>query len=154
MSHTESCEYLTSDRKVESQKRWLLSYKSRKDDTLNLVSLPCRYWIRTSRTKLSQVFSLVTQQDIRTSNAIAEETKADGAAMKTIAAPTMVFLPGTFWASVSSMPMLEEAEWSLHLAIAVPLTGTVVSCWWLWVSRPRFLGRLTRRRMKGVEKML
>lgn len=74
--------------------------------------------------------------------------------MKTIAALTMVFLPGTFVASIFSMPMLEDAEWSLYVAIAVPLTVIVVGCWWLWLSGSRLLGRLTRRRVKDVEKMV
>jgi Mg2+ and Co2+ transporter CorA len=103
-----------------------------------------------------QVFNLVTQQDATTSTAIAEETKADGAAMKTIAALTMVFLPGTFLASVFSMPMLEDAELSLYVAIVVPLTFVVVGCWWLWIPGPRLFRRWTRerRRAKDVERMV
>jgi MFS-type transporter involved in bile tolerance (Atg22 family) len=122
---------------------------------------PCRsfagfrgpHW---SRAKLSQVFNLVTQQDATTSTAIAEETKADGAAMKTIAALTMVFLPGTFLASVFSMPMLEDAKLSLYVAIVVPLTVAVVGCWWLWLSGPRLFRQLMRKRhkVKDVQRMV
>jgi hypothetical protein len=65
--------------------------------------------------------------------------------MKTIAALTMVFLPGTFLASVFSMPMLEDAEWSLYVAMAVPLTITVVGCLWLWLSGPHLFRRLARK---------
>jgi Mg2+ and Co2+ transporter CorA len=77
-----------------------------------------------------------------TSTAIAEKAKADGAAMKIIAALTMVFLPGTFLASVFSMPMFVSVEWSLYVAIVVPLTAAVVGCWWLWISGPRNFRRL------------
>jgi Mg2+ and Co2+ transporter CorA len=103
-----------------------------------------------------QVFNLVTQQDATTSTAIAEETKADGAAMKTIAALTMLFLPGTFLASVFSMPMLEDAKLSLYVAIIVPLTVAVVGCWWLWLSGPRLFRQLTRKRhkVKDVQRMV
>lgn len=106
--------------------------------------------------RFSKVFNLVTQQDATTSTAIAEEAKADGAAMKTIAAMTMVFLPGTFLASVFSMRMLDGATWQLFVAIVVPLTVAVVGCWWLWISGPRLLRRWTRerRRTKGVERMV
>jgi Mg2+ and Co2+ transporter CorA len=112
--------------------------------------------LRGSRAKVSQVFNLVTQQDATTSTAIAEEAKADGAAMKTIAALTMVFLPRTFLASVFSMPMLEGAELSLYVAIAVPLTVAIVGCWWFWISGPELLRRLMRkrRRSKGTERMV
>ena len=73
--------------------------------------------------------------------------------MKTIAAMTMVFLPGTFLASVFSMRMLDGANWQLFVAIVVPLTVAVVGCWWLWISGPRLLRRLTRKRhvVKDVE---
>ena len=103
-----------------------------------------------------QVFNLVTQQDATISTVIAEETKADGAAMKTIAALTMVFLPGTFLASVFSMPMLDGAKLSLYVAIVVPLTVVVVGCWWLWISRPQLFKQLTRRRheVKSVGRMV
>ena len=98
----------------------------------------------------------MTQQDATTSTAIAEEAKADGAAMKTIAALTILFLPGTFLASVFSMPMLEGAKLSMYVAIVVPLTIAVVGCWWLWLSGPRLLRRLMekRRRAKDLERMV
>lgn len=82
------------------------------------------------------MFNLVTQQDATTSTTIAREAKADGAAMKMIAALTMVFLPGTFLSSVFSMSMLDGAKWWLYVALAVPLTIVVVSSWWLWITRP------------------
>jgi Mg2+ and Co2+ transporter CorA len=107
--------------------------------------------LRGSRAKVSQVFNLVTQQDATTSTAIAEETKADGAAMKTIAALTMVFLPGTFLASVFSMPMLEGAKLSLYVAIVVPLTVAVVGCWWLWLSAPRLIEQFMRKRHRAKD---
>jgi membrane protein DedA with SNARE-associated domain len=76
--------------------------------------------------------------------------------MKTIAALTMVFLPGTFLASVFSMPMLEDAKLSLYVAIVVPLTVAVVGCWWLWLSGPRLFRQLMRKRhkVKDVQRMV
>jgi Na+/melibiose symporter-like transporter len=86
---------------------------------------------------------------------VAEETREDGVAMKTIAALTMVFLPGSFLASVFGMPMLDGAKWSLFVAIAVPMTIGVVGCWWLWLSLPQLLRRFTRERhTKSEEKMV
>jgi len=76
--------------------------------------------------------------------------------MKTIAALTMVFLPGTFLSSVFGMQMLEGAGWSLYVAITVPLTVAVVGCWWLWLSGPGLLMRFAQKRHKGkdVERMV
>jgi ABC-type nickel/cobalt efflux system permease component RcnA len=71
--------------------------------------------------------------------------------MKTIAALTMVFLPGTFLASVFSMPMLESAKLSLYMAIVVPLTVAVVGCWWLWLSAPRLIEQFMRKRHRAKD---
>jgi Mg2+ and Co2+ transporter CorA len=79
-----------------------------------------------------QVFNLVTQQDATTSTTIAREAKADGTAMKTIAALTTLFLPGTFLSSVFSMSMLDGAKWWLYVVLALPLTLLVVGSWWAW----------------------
>ncbi|OAG11001.1 uncharacterized protein CC84DRAFT_1238264 [Paraphaeosphaeria sporulosa] len=115
---------------IESQQRWLNSYKSRKDIAMNLV------------------FNLVTQQDSSTSTTIAREAKADGSAMRTIATLTMVFLPGTFVSSVFSMPILEGVHWHLYVAVTIPLTLFVFVTWWFWqnfVSLRSKLEKLARR---------
>ncbi|CAG8957244.1 hypothetical protein HYFRA_00009446 [Hymenoscyphus fraxineus] len=110
-----SLEYLKLS--VQAQKRWLLSYKYRKDIAMNLV------------------FNLVTQQDSATTTVIARETKADSSSMKTIAALTMVFLPGTFMSSVFSMGWVTRASWHLYVGITLPLTGFVIFIWWLWTTK-------------------
>ena len=87
---------------------------------------------------------MVTQQDSVTSTTIARETKADSSAMKTIAAITMVFLPGTFVSSVFGLPFFRDSEWWLYTAITLPLTIAVIVIWWLWISR-RNLARIGAR---------
>ncbi|KAL1648718.1 hypothetical protein SLS58_001893 [Diplodia intermedia] len=114
MKTTDAIKYLSTS--VESQLRWLASYKSRKDIAMNLV------------------FNLVTQQDASTSTAIARETEADGKSMKIIAALTMLFLPGTFLSSVFGMSSLDHARWWLYLAITLPMTLLVIGAWWLWLT--------------------
>ncbi|KAF2640319.1 hypothetical protein P280DRAFT_360775, partial [Massarina eburnea CBS 473.64] len=98
---------------MESQMRWLNSYKSRRDIAMNLV------------------FNLVTQQDAATSTTIAREAKADGTSMKIIAALTMVFLPGTYLSSVFGMASLENAHWWLYVALMLPLTLFVLIIWYI-----------------------
>lgn len=59
----------------------------------------------------------------------------DGASMKTIAVITMVFLPGTYLASVFAMPVFpqghDDAFW-LYWAICIPLTVVVCLAWLAW----------------------
>jgi hypothetical protein len=70
--------------------------------------------------------------------------------MKTIVALTMMFLPGTFLASVLSMPMLKIARLSLYVAIVVPLTVAVVDCWTSALSATQLIQK--RCRAKDVER--
>lgn len=61
--------------------------------------------------------------------AIAEAAKHDSGAMRTIAYMTMVFLPGTFFAALFSMPILRweetkivQGEFWIYLGLSVPTT--------------------------------
>jgi hypothetical protein len=104
-----------------SQRRWLLSYKSRKDIAMNLV------------------FNLVTQQDAASAQATALSAQADASSMKAIAALTMLFLPATFVVTLFGMGALLHATWQSYLAITLPLTAVVMVMWrvWMrWVPRP------------------
>ncbi|RMY22689.1 hypothetical protein D0867_02554 [Hortaea werneckii] len=80
----DALQYLSES--IESQRRWVISYKARKDIALNLV---------------------LTQQDAATSATTAREAKADGNSMKVIAVLTIFFLPGTFLSSVFGMSVME-----------------------------------------------
>lgn len=119
---------------LESQKRWLLSYKSRKDIAMNLV------------------FNLVTQQDSETNTAIARDTKDDSASMKIIALLTMVFLPATTVSSFFGMAFFSPGPggsfetsrmWWLFVAATLPLTLVTLSLWWLWYPVSRYLADLS-----------
>jgi hypothetical protein len=121
---------------LESQKRWLLSYKSRKDIAMNLV------------------FNLVTQQDSETNTAIARDTKDDSASMKIIALLTMVFLPATtvssffgtaFFVSGPDGSFEVSRMWWLFAAVTFPLTIFTLSLWWLWYPVSKFLADFSDR---------
>ncbi|KIW08396.1 uncharacterized protein PV09_01308 [Verruconis gallopava] len=101
-----------------SQKRWLLSWKSRKDIAMNLV------------------YNLVTQQDAASSNATALLAQADGNAMKAIAALTMVFLPATFMATFYGMSLMQKATWKSYWIVTSLLTLVVLLIWWIWIKFP------------------
>jgi hypothetical protein len=107
---------------LQAQKRWLASYKSRKDMAMSLV------------------FNLVTQQDSETNTDIARDTKDDSASMKIIAVMTMLFLPTTAASGVFSMCFftirnnnldVSNQIW-LFVAIVLPLTLLIISLWWTW----------------------
>ena len=79
----------------------------------------------------------------KASRAIAVESKRDSSSMKTIAAVTMLFLPGTFVASLFERPMF---QWSataglqvrshiwVYWATSIPLTLFTIGFWWVWLK--------------------
>ncbi|KAL8687381.1 MAG: hypothetical protein Q9218_006427, partial [Villophora microphyllina] len=121
---------------LHARRRWLLSYKSRKDIAMNLV------------------FNLVTQQDSETNMSIAQATKNDRAAMKTIAALTMVFLPATAVSSFFGMAFFNgqggsltvTSNWWIFLITTVPITLMLFLIWLKWTAilgALEVVGRLT-----------
>ena len=75
------------------------------------------------------------------SRIIAYNTLRDSASMKAIANVTMVFLPGTFMASVFAMPFFSSQKaagffvsgriW-IYVIITLPLTLATLACAWAW----------------------
>ncbi|KAF1360582.1 hypothetical protein EJ07DRAFT_115890, partial [Lizonia empirigonia] len=128
--------------------RWTKSYRERTSICINLL------------------FHLANQADSRTSKSIqeatakvAKQTRDDSASMITIAAMTLVFLPGTFISSIMSTTFFNyqgdgvqvSAKWWILLPTILPLTVLVVGIWlgWLYVSRreayKRLSGKMGRR---------
>ncbi|KAL8745835.1 MAG: hypothetical protein Q9190_002064 [Brigantiaea leucoxantha] len=94
-----------------------------------------------------------SQNDSRTNISIAEasrrialETRMDSDAMKTIAALTMVYLPGTFVATLFGMVFFTvsstgaetrfsvNSKWWIYLSATIPLTMVTVAVWLGWVK--------------------
>jgi hypothetical protein len=82
----------------------------------------------------------------RDSKIIAMHSKQDSSAMKTLALVTMVFLPGTFVASLFSMPLFDwtsagdvtRPRFRIYWAVAVPLTAVtlmIYGIWSMWIKR-------------------
>ena len=94
---------------------------------------------------------------------IAYETRRDGAAMKTMATVTMLYLPATFVCSLFGTNLValstnDPADpvfvvsglWWMYLVAAVPLTLLNLLVWRVWLAwRMR---RQNRRRGRGGEK--
>ncbi|KAH1975545.1 hypothetical protein KXW88_009577 [Aspergillus fumigatus] len=112
---------------MQKQKIWFLNYKNRKDSTMALV------------------YNLVTQQDAASNIQLAASMKRDSTSMNAIAALTMVFLPGTFIATILDIGSFNgsgdnkgsesTSVWWLWAAITVPLTLVVMTSWWLYKKR-------------------
>ena len=78
---------------------------------------------------------------------ISVESKRDNLSMMTIAAITMVFLPGTFVASFFAMPVLDwepvkghhvvNSRFWIYWVVTVPLTIATILFWWVWFSYRR-----------------
>lgn len=112
----DSISYVISS--MQKQKIWFLNYKQRKDSTMSLV------------------YNLVTQQDAANNIQIAHSMKQDSTSMNAIAALTMVFLPGTFTATVVQAGVfgngLRDKAWLIWVTTTVPLTIAVMISWWLY----------------------
>lgn len=61
----------------------------------------------TAANKSSQILNIITQSDARYTAAIAVDGKRDSIVMKTIAILGIVFLPGTFVATLFSIDMFD-----------------------------------------------
>ncbi|KAH0292551.1 hypothetical protein M436DRAFT_83119 [Aureobasidium namibiae CBS 147.97] len=91
------------------------------------------------------------------SSEIALATKADGAAMKTIALVTLTFLPATFvtallgmnFFSVDSGPTGGHLKTSkdlwIYFVVAVPLTTMVLCFWWWWQKKEETKAKYTNK---------
>jgi len=86
---------------------------------------------------------------------VAEQTQRDSASMITIAAVTMVFLPGTFISAILSTTFFDyddnglhvSGKWWILMAATIPLTIVVFAVWLYW----RYL-KLQEQRLKVTAK--
>ncbi|KAH0562508.1 hypothetical protein GP486_002800 [Trichoglossum hirsutum] len=104
---------------------------------LDIQSLPQR--IDSQRTVL---YSLIAQQDARLGYRLSREAVKDSKAMKTLAIITIVFLPGTFIATLFATNMFhfqEGQQVRIYFAVTVPITFTMIVAWaiWIWTTGSR-----------------
>ncbi|KAJ4989324.1 argininosuccinate lyase [Stagonosporopsis vannaccii] len=112
---------------MEKQHMWFLNYRGRKDVVMNMI------------------FHFNTQEDALNSIELAADMKKDSTSMTSIALLTMVFLPGTFIASVLSAGIFESTPsmtsfevtglWWLWIVTTVPVTLITIACWYWWKQR-------------------
>ncbi|MCJ1479399.1 hypothetical protein MMC13_008084 [Lambiella insularis] len=132
-------------------RRWVSNYRDRTNIRINLVRIVPKYW---------DAFHLSTQLDNETNvrisrltSIIARDTQRDSSSMITIAALTMMFLPGTFVSAIFSMVFFNvekdatgvekfwvSRQWWYYLIVSIPLTAIVFAIWNAW-QRKRFHGK-------------
>jgi hypothetical protein len=126
--------------------RWTNVYHDRTSLRINLVSI----FITQSGMVTDpprQLFHLANQRESKTNTQIAtstaevaRQTQRDSASMITIAAVTMLFLPGTFISAILSTTFFDYGDDGLHvstrwwilLATTIPLTIVVFVIWLGW----------------------
>lgn len=104
---------------------------------------------------------MVTQQDSETNMSIAQATKNDSAAMKTIAALTMIFLPATAVSSFFGMAFFNgqggkltvTSDWWLFLVPTILITVGLFLVWLKWnkiLSALEIASRLSSRGLTSI----
>lgn len=68
--------------------------------------------------------------------------------MKTIAVLTMLFLPGTFVATVFQSPFMRYTQWWQYVAVTLPLTIIIMVIWFSWVQLLSISTFITKSVMK------
>ncbi|KAF2827053.1 hypothetical protein CC86DRAFT_350313 [Ophiobolus disseminans] len=102
--------------------RWTLVYRDRTDICIQML------------------FHLSNQRIATSSQQIAHQTQKDSASMITLAAVTMIFLPGTFISAILSTTMFDyghdgvqvSQQWWILLITTFLLTGLVFGAWYRW----------------------
>ena len=114
---------------------------------------------------LTQLFNLIAQKEAKVGIAVAEDSrtlasasKEDSTAMKTLAAVTVAFLPGTFVASFFAMPLFEwdavaegivvSKRFWIYWAVTVPLTCLTLVVWVLWTKRQAKVQTISEKRAR------
>lgn len=105
----------------------------------------------------NQEMAKANQKTALDTTTIAEQTAQDSASMITLAAVTMIFLPGTFVCTIVSTNFFNFGEkglqvsgrWWVLLVVGVPLTLLVFGVWWQW--RERRLKEQEEKRQKQRE---
>ena len=104
-----------------------------------------------------QLNNLINRDEIKLSHELAKDSKLialaskrDSTSMKTLAAVTVVFLPGTFVATLFSMNMFDwradddsvvASRFWIYWIITIPLTLMTVCMWYIWVNKRAALAR-------------
>ena len=164
-------EYNASVLRISRKHKWVLTDPAAErrceeiEDSLNIIL----EYIEVRLHKADSLQERLANQVSGMSNIISQR---DTSAMKTVAIVTMVFLPGTFVASVFAMPMLNwdaaaydrivSRRFWMYWIVKVPLTFAVFVIWWAQQKYKEMEERnankeraeVKQRRVEAVEKVV
>ncbi|KAF2028023.1 hypothetical protein EK21DRAFT_114227 [Setomelanomma holmii] len=128
----------------------------------------CMRWTRQyherTNIRINLLFHFANQRESRTNTEItastakvAEQTQRDSASMTTIAAVTMIFLPGTFISAILSMAFFDyddsgvrvSTKWCILLAATISLNIIGFAVWLYW----RYV-RLKKTQIEATAKVI
>ncbi|KAK0764277.1 hypothetical protein N5P37_003676 [Trichoderma harzianum] len=98
-----------------------------------------------TKTRIDLLYHLANQAESQSTRELAELARQDSAAMLTIAAVTLLFLPGTFIAAILSTPIFNFADgemqvyrkWWIFPVTVAPFTILVFVVWFAWLGHKR-----------------
>jgi uncharacterized membrane protein len=104
---------------------------------------------------------MIAQDKAAVDTNITSAMQQDSLSLKTLSLVTMFFLPGTFLATLFSVPLLNwkpeeamEGKFWIYWAFAIPLTLITFGTWWVWTSilerRVRIVGQENQEKCKEV----
>ncbi|KAF2667557.1 hypothetical protein BT63DRAFT_480505 [Microthyrium microscopicum] len=115
-----------------------------------------------TKTQLSVLFNLIAKEDANANIELAKDSKTlaisskhDSSSMKTVAVMTMAFLPGTFFAALFALPLLQWTEpgvirrnfW-IYWAFTLPFTALIFLLWIAITKRQVIRRRLENRKQR------
>ncbi|KAI9707443.1 MAG: hypothetical protein M1836_000404 [Candelina mexicana] len=140
------------------------------EDRIKTLKLEHNRYASKLQLQSSVLYNLIAQRDNRLnisvaadSRRIAAASKRDSSAMKTISVMTVVFLPGTYIATIFGMDFFDvgvssvatKGSFWVYWAITVPLTLLVMLLWLLWLRRKQLYHRRKDQRVdKGFHEKL
>ncbi|KAH0368920.1 hypothetical protein KCU65_g3769, partial [Aureobasidium melanogenum] len=97
--------------------------------------------------EINLIFNMIAQKDNKLNIGIANATRVDSVAMKTIAIVTLTFLPATYVSAILGMNLFSynpdthgghitySPDLWLYFVVSIPLTAAVLTIYWAWQKR-------------------
>lgn len=99
---------------------------------------------------------MIAQDQATINTNISRASQQESLSLKTLSLVTMLFLPGTFIATLFSMPIIGwdskgDGNFWVYWAIAVPLTLMTFAMWWIWTILLERKRKMTHKRQMFKE---
>ncbi|KAL4888547.1 hypothetical protein BDV59DRAFT_211044 [Aspergillus ambiguus] len=119
-----------------------------------------RYFQERTEAQHVTLSNMILHRQATASMAIANANMQDSLSLKTLALVTMIFLPGTFLATVFSMPLLKwdgdghekviNNRFWVYWALAIPLTILTFATWGFWTFYLQSNDKRVKVKLEGI----